>query len=135
MMIKNVICVIDDDPLCQHLMKKLIARTLLDHELLQFENGDDALDFFSGTGKITTNLPQLIFIDINMPVLNGWQFLEGFEALKIKDYFPAMYIASSSCDQVDIDRASDFKQLQGYLIKPIRPLELSTILQTVYRVN
>lgn len=131
----NIVCVIDDDPLFQHLMKKLIKRALPEHELLQFENGKLALDFFNKKTAIAADLPQLIFVDINMPLLNGWQFLEGFEILSIPDYAPAIYMASSSCDKADIDLAASYAQLQGYLIKPIPPAELSGIIQGVYKTD
>ena len=132
---KNVIWVIDDDPLFQHLMKRWIDKLLQGCELLQFENGKLAIEFFRINVETAVSLPQLIFVDINMPFLNGWQFLDEFNTLKKNDYLPAVYMASSSSDRVDIDKASAYKDLKGYLIKPIAPSELSLILNSVYNIS
>lgn len=125
---KKIICIIDDDPLFRYVTNRLISRILQDYHLLEFENGREAIDFFIKS----IELPQLIFIDINMPMLNGWGFLEEFLAIKKESYKPTMYMSSSSIDQRDVDDAKSFDMLSGYLSKPIGISKLTTIISQVY---
>lgn len=129
--VKKIICIIDDDPLFRYVTSRLISRIVKEYQLLQFENGRQAIDFF----KESIELPQLIFVDINMPVLNGWGFLEEFMATKKENYKPIIYISSSSNDQRDIDEAKSFGSvLSGYLPKPMGISQLTDIISDVYSI-
>ena len=58
----------------------------------------------------------VIFLDINMPVMNGWQFLEQMQILNLN---PTVYILTSSIDQSDISKARTFKNVKAFLTKPL----------------
>jgi CheY-like chemotaxis protein len=65
-------------------------------------------------------LPEIIFLDLNMPVMDGWEFLGEF--VKIKNNFDkkiSLYVVSSSIDPRDLERAKSFNLVTDYLIKPI----------------
>jgi len=128
----KIICVIDDDVFFQHLTKRLIDKFLTGYQLLPFENGRLALDFSESNVHAVGNLPQLILVDINMPVMDGWQFLEEFRQLAKGEYKPIIYMSSSSSDQDDIDRANTYKQLRGYLTKPILMPQMSLLLSSAF---
>lgn len=132
---KKVVCIIDDDPLFQYMLKHLIDRAIQGVLYQQYENGRLALDFFENGTDNTVQFPDIIFVDINMPVLNGWEFMDGFAALQFKIYKPEIYIYSSSVDQKDLARASTYEQLNGYLVKPVTPQQLKEILDHLYPGN
>lgn len=124
------IAIIDDDPIFQILLNKLIQKIPSDNVVQQYTNGRHAAEFIEEFSESVNVLPELIFLDINMPEMNGWQFLEALRRLSIKDYNPVIYLSSSSLDDKDYLRAKSFTELKGFLNKPISFPELSHILES-----
>ena len=115
-------CIIDDDKIYVNLVKKIIEIKKLSKNLLIFKNGKEALDHFKLILENASEevLPDIIFLDINMPVMDGWEFLNEF--IKIKNNFEkkiTLYVVSSSIDPRDLERAKSFNLVTDYLIKPI----------------
>lgn len=115
-------CIIDDDKIYVNLVKKIIEIKHLSENLLIFKNGLEALDYFKVilTNMSEEKLPDIIFLDLNMPVMDGWEFLGEF--IKIKNNFDkkiTLYVVSSSIDPRDLERAKSFNLITDYLIKPI----------------
>jgi two-component system chemotaxis response regulator CheY len=121
MMKFNDVFVVDDDKIFHFIIKKLLANNKIDVSPEFFENGLQALNGIKGKLDRGETPPDLILLDINMPVLDGWQFLE--EYIKLKDRLQkdiAIYIISSSDNTVDVDRAKDFKsEISDYYLKPV----------------
>jgi CheY-like chemotaxis protein len=117
---KNV-CVIDDDKIYIYGLKKLISIKQLSPNLMEFYNGKEAIDFLTDPENLDT-LPDIIFLDINMPVMDGWAFMENF--VKIKPLLGkkiTIYMVSSSINEEDIQRAKTISDITDYVIKPISP--------------
>lgn len=116
-------CIIDDDKIYVNLVKKIIEIKKLSENLLIYKNGKEALDYFKEIMENTTDedkLPDIIFLDLNMPVMDGWEFLNEF--IKIKNRLNkkiTLYVVSSSIDPRDLERAKSFNLVTDYLIKPI----------------
>jgi two-component SAPR family response regulator len=117
---KYIFCVIDDDFIYQFTIKKILSNLSLPIDIIIFQNGQLALDFLTENVENESVLPDLIFLDINMPVKNGWQFLEDYESLhtKLKKQ-NQIYLVSSSIDSQDTEKAAKNKLLSGYIYKPV----------------
>ena len=112
-------CLIDDDFIHQFGMKRMIQRYQPSVGVIEFSNGLDAINFFK-TPHREDEIPELIFLDINMPVMNGWEFIEEF--VKIRSTLQKkidIYILSSSTDSQDIHRAKSNTEITDYIIKPL----------------
>ena len=110
---------VDDDDIYVFLTRKMIAETHMANHIEVFNNGQDALDFLSGT-KDQTLLPEIIFLDLFMPVMDGWEFLEEFALLKPKlNKKITIYVTSSSISPHDMLRAKSISDVTDYVIKPI----------------
>jgi len=112
--------VVDDDDIYQFTAKKMIAATGLPVTIYAFANGLEALEGLKRGAAGEGGLPDLIFLDINMPVMNGWDFLNAYLGMNelLKKMAP-VYVVSSSADTADRDKATKYDTVRGYLVKPI----------------
>jgi len=95
-------------------------------------NGLDALEYLKSLIRASGKLPDVIFIDINMPVMDGWEFLEEYKTLQENINTPIkIYILSSSVDKNDIMRSKEYNSVIDYVIKPVYKEKFSEILQAV----
>lgn len=109
-------CIIDDDPLYIFGIKKLFEFTKFTENCLFFQNGQEAIDALSLVEK--EQFPDVILLDINMPIMNGWQFLEEYESRSLRRDVK-LYVVSSSINQEEIDRANAYSFVDGYIFKPL----------------
>ncbi len=121
-------CIIDDDIIYVNLVKKLIQLKKLCNNILVFKNGKEALDFF----KNSNSIPDLILLDLNMPIMNGWEFLEKFNPLKKNlDQNTNLYVVSSSINPVDSQKAKSIDGVMDYITKPISLKSFERIFNSV----
>ncbi|WP_082815670.1 response regulator [Flavobacterium chilense] len=111
---------VDDDDIFVFLTTKIIEQTNLVDLIKVFGNGLDAINFLKENKNNVDALPDIILLDLSMPIMNGWQFLEEYNKLnptigkKI-----TIYICSSSISPDDITRAKTISEVSDYIIKPI----------------
>ena len=130
----DIACIIDDDPIFVFGAKKIMSLIDFCNSLLVFRNGKEAL---SNLKTIITNnekLPDVILLDLNMPILDGWQFLEEFVKIRCKKEI-IIYIVSSSVDPEDVYRAKSFENVSDYIVKPISIEKLKKVLADVQKVS
>lgn len=124
------ICIIDDDEIYIFLIKKSFEAMEIENEVISYLNGVDALDDLMQMKKNQEQLPALILLDINMPIIDGWEFL--FEFRKIQAEIPnkvAIYIVSSSIANEDKEKSKTFPEIVSYLSKPIELETLASIVR------
>lgn len=123
-------CIIDDDGIYINLVKKIIETKKLCKNLLIFNDGKQSIDYFESLLQNLSpeNIPEIIFLDLNMPVMDGWEFLEQFTKIKNKiNKQITLYVVSSSINPIDIERAKALEHVTDYLIKPIKIKDLENI--------
>ena len=133
-MIKKVLCV-DDDSISLTISQMLLKRTGFADEVVTAIDGSDALDYFESLFAQEPSeavvAPELILLDINMPVMNGWQFLEEYAHLRSDlQKNITIYMVSSSVDEYDIRKSKEFKTVSDYIIKPIQKEKFSQVLSS-----
>ncbi|MFY7741768.1 MAG: response regulator [Flavobacterium sp.] len=123
-MLKKVLCV-DDDPITLMLCKKVIIKAAFSEEIIFANNGKDAIDLIDNFSSQKNNekleMPQLIFLDLNMPIMNGWDFLKQFQENYAKDFSDTrVIILSSTIDPSDHNKAKQYENIVShFLSKPI----------------
>lgn len=126
----NSILVIDDDPLFMLLLKKTIIKYDLAKTISAFTNGLEAFDSLKPIINEPSLLPDIILVDIEMPMMDGWEFLEEFIPLLQKSSKKiSIYIATSSIAEPDKIKSTTYPLIKGYLHKPIDEPILSKIIE------
>ncbi|MCH8522909.1 MAG: response regulator [Balneolales bacterium] len=114
--------VIDDDSIYQMLTKRMVEKAYPNTLVASFLNGKLAHDTLLKIveDKDADEFPDVIFLDINMPVMNGWEFLDSLVEKQIKEKVTAkIYIVSSSIDKSDFEKAKTYDNVADYLVKPL----------------
>lgn len=116
----KIIYVIDDDKIYQFTMKRLLKMLGFENQVKFFLDGEHAIQSINLALDSKESLPDILFLDINMPIMDGFEFLDEFSKIKTKfDKKIAIHIVSSSVDQIDIERIKINKDVISYITKPI----------------
>lgn len=113
----DLVYVVDDDPLYIFSMKKVLKLTDFCNEAKFFKNGQEALDELIPQLE-AGELPDVIFLDISMPLMNGWQFLDHLMKYPQSKEM-TIFIVSSSIDPYDTGKSSSYDIVTDYIYKPI----------------
>jgi CheY-like chemotaxis protein len=124
----KTIWVVDDDPIYQIIVNKIIKKSELFLSVSSFKNGKDAIDALKNTLENKESFPNVILLDINMPIMDGWEFMDEMVLLKPKINEPLqIYIVSSSIALEDKVKAKNYPEIVAYLSKPINANDLILI--------
>lgn len=126
---RNCFWLIDDDEFVHLIMKKTIKNNNLDIDVTGFNNGLDAFEALNSIINENLQLPCVIFLDINMPICNGWCFLDKYKSLDlniIKNI--SLFIFSSSIDPLDVQLADENPNVVEFIEKPV---SLNKILKAI----
>ncbi len=126
------ICIIDDDHIFVYGVKRLINEVELSDNLLVYENPVDALEEIQAMASEEKPLPKVIFLDLNMPMMTGWEFLDEYIKIDHKDTHRTwVYIMSSSVNPKDLMRINNYSIVKNYILKPVTAEDLENILEEV----
>lgn len=124
------ICLIDDDSVYQFVTTNNIRKVNDAINILGFRNGEEAMVYFKEAIVKNECLPEIVLLDINMPMLDGWQFLDEYITIKSQIKSPIhIYMTSSSLDSRDIDRAKGYEDVRRFLHKPIDTKTIQSVIK------
>jgi len=117
---------VDDNEFVLMIGKKSISNHPSYDKVSTFENGRLAFESLQNCLQNNEQLPELIILDVNMPEMNGWQFLEAFSATPGLVHIP-VYLFTTPVDTEIMEKASEYKLLRGFLSKSLPFSEIDKI--------
>ncbi len=111
----NKIVLVDDDPIIQYVHLRILKK-YSSQLITQFDNGSDALEYFKGNGKASS--PYLVLLDINMPIMDGWEFLDAVYEQGLESNMKVI-VLTSSVDILDMEKAKKYDNIISFEQKPL----------------
>lgn len=126
----DCILLVDDDSDDNYFHEIVIKKMNITNSIQVAQNGLEALEFLKKENQV---IPELIFLDINMPKMNGWEFLEEYKHLDIKQKAKiTIMMLSTSANPNDIRKAQEMEDVTGYKTKPLTVDMLNDILNKYF---
>jgi len=128
----EIMALVDDDDTFVYITKKIIEKSNVVKEVKVFSNGLDAIDYLKSNLNSSYMLPEVIFLDLSMPIMDGWQFLDEFVTIE-SDHTKkiTIYICSSSISPHDISRAKNISAVTDFIIKPVTKDKFADIIMNL----
>ncbi len=123
----KTVCIIDDDPIYQMLAKRFISLNQYSDVIFDYRDGNEAYLALKQMHDLGEKMPDVIFLDINMPIWDGWDFLDEIIKLELQHLFE-IYMVSSSTNPYDKEKAESYPMIKGFLTKPLEIEALKLIL-------
>lgn len=118
----KTIMLVDDKEISNFIMRKFIEIRIPDSKVIEFTNPVEAFQNIEESG------PDVIFLDLNMPEMDGWQFLDQ---MKAESFTNPVAILTSSTSRLDMERAENYDNVVNFYVKPLNPEELSRIFEII----
>ena len=132
----NCILLIDDDEATNFINKAVIRHLDCAETVVAVESADEALDFLKEKIEDSYQHPDLILLDINMPSMNGWEFLEEYKKLNhLQQAKFVIIMLTASLNPDDKSKADSIEVLDGFERKPLRAENLQGILDKFFLEN
>lgn len=114
------ILLVEDEEINNYIATRLIQKALPGAEVTCCLHGKQAIELLTEIKDDVSKQPDFILLDINMPIMNGWQFLDEYGRRKIDpEGRSAIFILSSSVFSEDINRAQSYTEVKGFICKPL----------------
>ncbi len=126
----NTILLVDDNEMTNFMHRVIIEKIGCADKISIVENGEEALTYLTNPQNAT---PELIFLDINMPVMNGWEFLEEYQDLDdSKKAKIVLFMLTTSMNPSDKQKAKNNGEVRGYINKPLSSSKIKTIIEQYF---
>lgn len=123
-------CIIDDNPTHVFLNRKYLEYCQVQGPYLSYNNGKEAFDEIKHRAETNQELPDLILLDLHMPVWDGWNFLDEFTRLDLSKEV-TIFIVTNSEDEEDWKKAEQYNLKGRFFIKPISPQQLKKAIEAL----
>ncbi|QKG57691.1 BLUF domain-containing protein [Hymenobacter sp. BRD128] len=130
----KLVYVIEDNPITAATTKVLLEKALHEPEVQLYTNGQRALNQLVQTLEAKMTLPDLVLLDLNMPLMDGWEFLDAFASLPLT-HPVCVLLLTSSINPEDRAKAARYQSVAGYFSKPLDARILSRILRLHWEAN
>ena len=132
MMALKKLTLVDDDDVFVFLTKRMLEKYKLVDLIKIFDNGYDALVYINENLNNIEALPDIILLDLSMPIMDGWQFLQEYVKINPKiGKKITIYICSSSISPDDVTRAKTINEVSDFIIKPVTKEKLMEMLKNL----
>jgi CheY-like chemotaxis protein len=123
----HTVWIVDDDAIYRYAFRKFVQMKGLCPDVVEFSNGNEAINFLTNPINIK-KLPDLIFLDIDMPIMDGWAFIKEFEAISLESVKTIpIFMVTSSINYSDIVTAQNHPAITDYILKPVDALQFSSL--------
>lgn len=128
----NKLAIVDDDEAFVFLTKEIVSDTNMVKTINVFRNGQEALNFIETHKSNKEELPEIMLLDLSMPVMDGWEFLEEYARV-----IPSLakqiliYICTSSISPDDVYRAKTVSSVSDFIVKPVTQDKLVSMIQNL----
>ena len=131
-MVANKLYLVDDDEIFRLAAEVLIKSIGLSDEVVPLENGLQAYDALMESKDLPLELPEVMFLDINMPLMNGWELLEELKnGPRVFRDKVQIYILTSSIDPKDLVLSKSYGFIDGYITKPLTEADLLRVVEAL----
>lgn len=126
----ETVMIIDDNLVDLYIISRMVTKNNFGKNVLHYTEAQEAMKYLQENQDNISKLPQIIFIDIYMPLMSGFEFLKAYDKLSItlKNYCRT-YIISSTIDSEDIARSSSNENVVSFHVKPINKEFLDRIIK------
>ncbi|MEK6154038.1 response regulator [Flavobacteriaceae bacterium 3-367] len=121
------VCIIDDDLVSQFASRYSIEQSNSSCRIITCDNGEDGLDTFYNLLQNHEDVPDIVFLDLQMGGMDGWEFLEKFKSIPKWPKTTDIYILSAFTNSKDRARAKEHPMIQGYFDKPLSKKDVDKI--------
>jgi len=127
------IILIDDDKIVNALNERIIRNLLPDVSIKVFDNGEKGLVYLLSAKD--QNLKTLVFLDISMPIMDGFQFMNVYEnAIAYQDHSFVICLLTGSIDKADQEKANQYPSVLEYTKKPLGKEKIKTLIEQAIEV-
>ncbi|MRI00698.1 response regulator [Kriegella sp. EG-1] len=129
----DTILLLDDNYSTNFIHKKFISDANCTEQIIDFQSGIDALDYLS---DVKNKIPDLIFVDINMPIMSAWEFLTNFNELDRDDTDNSVIILlTTSLSPKDEEKAANISTINGIWLKPLSEEKIGAIIEKYFELS
>lgn len=128
--------IVDDDDVYTSNLSYFIELSKFCKRLMVFHDGEEVIEYLKSVADDPNEFPEVILLDISMPIMDGWEFLDRFmEIPRPASKDVVIYVVSSSIDHRDIERAKQYSIVSDYIVKPMSVELLKSMIEDVFRRN
>lgn len=125
------IWIVDDDLVAQFNSKIKIRQSGIPCDVFCFDNAHSALVELMDPEIPSNGMPNIIILDLTIPIMECWEFLHQLGIILKKESYPDIFLSSSLRISADINRAKEHAMVKGYFVKPLTPQNMERILKGV----